>query len=127
MTWEYVLIALIVGFIIGVLLVRFGNTKLHNQQALQAKLEKKTHELEEYHKELISHFARSAELLDNMAQDYRQLYQHMPKSSLELRSDMQIQNNSFNYRLTELDNDQASVKLPPKDYSEGSSGLFRSI
>lgn len=129
MTWEYALIGLIVGFIIGALLVRFGNTKLRNQQALQAELEKKNHELEEYRKELVSHFARSAELLDNMAQDYRQLYQHMAKSSHELMPDMPIQNNPFNYRLTESesDNDQAPVNLPPKDYSEGASGLFSTI
>ncbi|MFP3029392.1 MAG: Z-ring associated protein ZapG [Arsenophonus sp.] len=127
MTWEYLLIALIVGFIIGVLLIRFGNTKIRNQQALQTELEKKTHELEEYHKELIKHFARSAELFDNMAKDYRQLYQHMPKSFHELISDIPIKNNSFKYRLTELDNDQSFINSQPKDYSEGSSGLFRSI
>ncbi|MGP1958440.1 MAG: Z-ring associated protein ZapG [Arsenophonus sp. NC-CH8-MAG3] len=127
MIWEYTLIGLIAGFIIGALVVRFGNTKLRNQKALQDALKKKNHELEEYRKELINHFACSAELLDNMAQDYRKLYQHMAKSSHELISDLPIQNNFFNYRLTELDNNQANINLPPKDYSEGSSGLFRSI
>ncbi|MGP1927505.1 MAG: Z-ring associated protein ZapG [Arsenophonus sp. NC-QC1-MAG3] len=125
MIWEYALIGLIVGFIIGALVVRFRNTKLHNQQTLQDELKKKNHELEEYHKELINHFAYSAELVDKMAKDYRQLYQHIVKSSHELMSDMPIQNNFFNYHLTKLDNNQAHINLPPKDYSEGSSGLFR--
>ena len=84
MTWEYALIGLVVGIIIGAVAMRFGNRKLRQQQALQYELEKNKAELEEYREELVSHFARSAELLDNMAHDYRQLYQHMAKSSNNL-------------------------------------------
>ncbi len=80
MTWEYALIGLVVGIIIGAVAMRFGNRKLRQQQALQYELEKNKAELEEYREELVSHFARSAELLDNMAHDYRQLYQHMAKA-----------------------------------------------
>ncbi|KMW74075.1 cytochrome D ubiquinol oxidase subunit III [Photorhabdus luminescens subsp. luminescens] len=127
MTWEYALIGLVVGFVIGALVMRFGNTKLRQQKALQTELENNKSELEEYRKELVGHFAHSAELLDNMARDYRQLYQHMAKSSHELMPNMPVQDNPFNYRLTEseADNDQAPVKMPPKDYSDGASGLFR--
>ena len=46
--------------------MRFGNRKLRQQQSLQYELEKNKAELEEYREELVSHFARSAELLDNM-------------------------------------------------------------
>lgn len=80
MTREYALIGLVVGIIIGAVAMRFGNRKLRQQQALQYELEKNKAELEEYREELVSHFARSAELLDNMAHDYRQLYQHMAKA-----------------------------------------------
>ncbi|EMI5490837.1 DUF1043 family protein [Providencia stuartii] len=129
MTWEYALIGLVIGFIIGALVVRYGNPKLRQQKTAQAELDKKSTELEEYRKELVGHFARSAELLDNMARDYRQLYQHMAQSSSELMPDMPAQDNPFNYRLTEseADNDQAPVKMPPRDYSDGASGLFRPI
>ncbi|AFH94660.1 TPA: Z-ring associated protein ZapG [Providencia stuartii] len=129
MTWEYALIGLVIGFIIGALVVRYGNPKLRQQKTAQAELDKKNTELEEYRKELVGHFARSAELLDNMARDYRQLYQHMAQSSSELMPDMPAQDNPFNYRLTEseADNDQAPVKMPPRDYSDGASGLFRPI
>ncbi|MDR0218381.1 MAG: DUF1043 family protein [Enterobacteriaceae bacterium] len=129
MTWEYALIGLVIGFIIGALAVRFGSTKLRQQNAEQAELEKNRAELEEYRKELVSHFARSAELLDNMARDYRQLYQHMAKSSNELMPDMPMQENPFNYRLSEpkTDNQKVTSDRPPRDYSEGASGLFRPI
>ena len=77
-------------------------------------------ELEEYREELVSHFARSAELLDNMADDYRQIYQHMAKSSSNLLPGMSPENNPFRNRLAESEagNDQAPVQMP-RDYSEG--------
>ena len=61
-----------------------------------------------------------------MARDYRQLYQHMAKSSNNLLPDLPMQENPFRYRLTEAeaDNDQAPVEMP-RDYSEGASGLLR--
>ncbi|MEC5319958.1 Z-ring associated protein ZapG [Brenneria populi subsp. brevivirga] len=127
MTWEYALIGLIAGIIIGAVAMRFGNRKMRQQQALQHELEKSKAELEEYRQELVGHFARSAELLDNMARDYRQLYQHMAKSSNNLLPDVPGQDNPFKYRLTEAeaDNDQAPVDMPPRDYSDGASGLLR--
>lgn len=108
MTWEYALIGLVVGIIIGAVAMRFGNRKLRQQQALQYELEKNKAELEEYREELVSHFARSAELLDNMAHDYRQLYQHMAKSSNNLLPDSMADANPFRNRLeeSEASNDQ---------------------
>ncbi|PLY38073.1 Z-ring associated protein ZapG [Pectobacterium aquaticum] len=127
MTWEYALIGLVVGIIIGAVAMRFGNRKLRQQQVLQNELEKSKTELEDYRQELVGHFARSAELLDNMADDYRQLYQHMAKSSNNLLPHVPGQDNPFKYRLTksEADNDQAPVNMPPRDYSDGASGLLR--
>lgn len=127
MTWEYALIGLIAGIIIGAVAMRFGNRKMRQQQALQHELEKNKAELEEYRQELVGHFARSAELLDNMADDYRQLYQHMAKSSNNLLPDVPGQDNPFKYRLTEAeaDNDQVPVDMPPRDYSDSASGLLR--
>lgn len=126
MTWEYALIGLVVGIAIGAIAVRFGSSKLRQQQTLQNELEKSKSELEEYRQELVGHFAHSAELLDKMANDYRQLYQHMAKSSSSLLPDMLQQDNPFRYRLTEseADNDQAPIEMP-RDYSEGASGLLR--
>ncbi|WP_114192561.1 Z-ring associated protein ZapG [Edaphovirga cremea] len=126
MTWEYALIGLVVGIAIGAVAMRFGNRKLRQQQSLQTELEKSKTELEEYRQELVGHFARSAELLDNMATDYRQLYQHMAKSSNNLLPDMPVADNPFRYRLgdSEADNDQAPVEMP-RDYSGSASGLLR--
>jgi uncharacterized membrane-anchored protein YhcB (DUF1043 family) len=104
--------------------MRFGNRKLRQQQALQFELEKNKTELEEYREELVSHFARSAELLDNMADDYRQLYQHGEKSSSLLPDAMADANPFRNVWQNRAGNDQAPVQMP-RDYSEGASGLLR--
>lgn len=53
MTWEYALIGLVVGIIIGAVAMRFGNRKLRQQQALQYELEKNKAELDEYREELV--------------------------------------------------------------------------
>ena len=108
MTWEYALIGLVVGIIIGAVAMRYKA------------------ELDEYREELVSHFARSAELLDTMAHDYRQLYQHMAKSSSSLLPELSAEANPFRNRLAESEasNDQAPVQMP-RDYSEGASGLLR--
>ena len=126
MTWEYALLGLVAGIIICAVAMRFGNRKLRQQQALQYELEKNKAELEEYREELVSHFAHSAELLDNMADDYRKIYQHMAKSSSNLLPGMAAENNPFRNRLaeSEANNDQAPVQMP-RDYSEGASGLLR--
>ena len=60
MTWEYALIGLVVGIVIGAVAMRFGNRKLRQQQVLQNELEKSKTDLEEYRQELVGHFARSA-------------------------------------------------------------------
>lgn len=126
MTWEYALIGLVVGIIIGAVAMRFGSRKLRQQQALQYELEQKKAELDTWREELVGHFAHSAELLDNMADDYRQLYQHMAKSSSNLLPEMSAESNPFRNRLSESEasNDQAPVQMP-RDYSEGASGLLR--
>lgn len=125
MTWEYTLIGLVVGFIIGALTIQFGNHNLRQQQTLQHKLAKSKSELDEYREELTSHVARSAELLNNMADDYSKLYQYMRTSSNSLLPDQRAQDKQCRYRLTEAeaDNDQIPAEMQSRDYPEIGGGL----
>lgn len=125
MTWEYAMMGLVVGFIIGALVIRFGNKKFRQQHSMQCQLEKTKAELDDYREELTNHFARSAKLLDNMARDYRQLYQHMAKGSNTLMSNFSGEKKPFDWQLTEAeaDNDQAPVQIP-RDYSDNPSELL---
>ncbi len=124
MTWEYGLIGLVIGIIVGAVAMRFGNKNRRELRSMQYELEKSKAELADYCEELTNHFAQSIELLDNMARDYRQLYQHMAKGSNDLLPNLPSRKNPFAYQLTEADNDQAPVQIP-RDYSEGASGLLR--
>lgn len=126
MTWEYGLIGLAAGIIIGALAMRFGISKLHQQKSSHDKLDTGKKDLEAYRQELAKHFAYSTELLDNLAKDYHQLYQHMIQSSSDLLPGRPVQENPFNYRLTGADNDYTSVGEPPRDYSDKASGLLHS-
>ncbi|UDG80174.1 Z-ring associated protein ZapG [Candidatus Steffania adelgidicola] len=143
MTWEYALTGLMIGIIIGVLAMRFGTHQIRQHQTLRYELEKSQAELDEYRKELTSHFARSAELLNNIADSYRQLYQHMAKSSNSLLPNQSREDNPFHYALLETEtvaheeenintdvntregNDKISAERQPRDYPEITSGLLR--
>ncbi|MGP4123587.1 MAG: Z-ring associated protein ZapG [Sodalis sp. (in: enterobacteria)] len=127
MTWEYVLIGMVLGMIIGTVAMRFGTRKLRQQQTLQHELKKSQVELDEYREKLTGHCARGAELLDNMADDCRQLCQHMAKGSNSLLPDQCREDYPFRYRMPEAesDNDQIPAEMQPRDYSESASGLLR--
>jgi len=58
MTWEYGLIGLVVGIIVGAVAMRFGNKKLREQRSMQYELEKSKAELADYREELTNHFAQ---------------------------------------------------------------------
>ncbi|MXP67807.1 Z-ring associated protein ZapG [Pantoea sp. Aalb] len=126
MTWEYGIMGLITGIIIGAVTMRFGNKKLREQNNIQYKLQQSKIELANYREEISNHFERSAELLDNMAHDYRKFYNHIAKNSNKLLSHKINGKNLFTYKFkeTEIDNDQLPVQTP-RDYSEESSGLLR--
>lgn len=124
MTWEFALIiGLVAGLIIGALVMRFGSSKLRNQQGLQEELEKNKAELEQYKQGLMSHFERSAQLLENVADDYRQLCQHMAESSTALLPEITQQLNFLPSKHEEKA--LPPVEEPPRDYSNNASGLLR--
>lgn len=127
MTWEYGLIGLVVGVIVGVIATRFGSRKLRDQHALQYELEKTKDELKEFKLELNQHFSRSSELLENMSQNYRDLYQHMSSGATTLLPEQTAKENAFIWQQAEnrTDKDQPPLEMP-RDYSEQASGLLRS-
>ncbi|MGL9734408.1 MAG: ZapG family protein [Symbiopectobacterium sp.] len=127
MTWEYALIGLVVGIIIGAVAMRFGSSKLQQQQALQSELEKSKAELETYRRELVVILPQR----QFVGQHGKRLLSVVPiydKSSSNLLADLPMQDNLFRYRLTEAEAanaDQVPVSMPPRDYSDSASGLLR--
>lgn len=127
MTWEYGIIGLVVGLVMGAVAMRFGSSKLRDQHAVQYELEKTRAELQDNKQELSNHFAKSAELLDEMTNSYRELYQHMAQSSQNLLPEEPAVREAFQHRLTGAAKHQdADTIQMPRDYSENASGLLRS-
>ncbi|CAK9883673.1 MAG: Inner membrane protein YhcB [Candidatus Erwinia impunctatus] len=127
MTWEYALIGFIIGVVIGALAMRYGNRKLREQRSLQYELEKTKSELADHRNEVNQHFAKSAEMLDTMAHDYRQLYQHMAKGASELLPGMSGEDNPFALQSPERnphETEPQQIEMP-RDYPDSATGLLR--
>lgn len=160
MAWEYALIiGIIVGIILGVIIIRLNGSGAQ-QKALQEELDKTKEELEQYRSNISEHFKRSSVLLNNMVNEYSQLYNHISKASHEFSTDHESLPNPFDFRVvdatsttveqesneevnalvdladdkpiqaeetpvTEETETEVKKEEPPRDYSEGASGLLR--
>ena len=112
--WQAALIGLVVGFVIGYFLLRLTKESAKKQVKTEAELRVAKEQLESQKQQLEKHFAESADLLKSLAQDYQKLYQHLAHSSTQLLPKLNDSNVS-----------PSKTEDPPKDYSEGSSGLFK--
>ena len=124
--WQAALIGLVVGFVIGYFLLRLTKESAKKQVKTEAELRVAKEQLESQKQQLEKHFAESADLLKSLAQDYQKLYQHLAHSSTQLLPEL---NDSTLFQHSLLDEKgnvpQSKTEDPPKDYSEGSSGLFK--
>ncbi|MFC0309660.1 YhcB family protein [Gallibacterium trehalosifermentans] len=121
--WQILLIGLIIGFFIGYLVARFTNGSVKAQKQTQQELRKAQDTIAEQKAQLEKHFVETADLMKSLAQDYQKLYQHFANSSTNLLPD----NHKEIFALTQ-ENPTLTDKPKqeqPKDYSEGSSGLFK--
>ncbi|TYA33531.1 YhcB family protein [Aggregatibacter actinomycetemcomitans] len=125
--WQAALIGLVIGFIIGYFLLRITKESAKKQVKIEAELRVAKEQLESQKQQLEKHFAESADLLKSLAQDYQKLYQHFAQSSTRLLPELN-DNSLFQHDLLDdKDNPMNSQNTDdqPKDYSGGSSGLFK--
>ncbi len=73
-------IAVIVGFFIGRLSSGEGKEKKANQQ----RLEKAEQELAEYREKVTTHFQGTAQLVERMNENYREVYHHLAQGAQQL-------------------------------------------
>lgn len=131
MSWIIAISIFIAGIFIGYIVSRLTNKTQNQQISLKKDLDKSKYELEQYRQELVDHFARSAELLDNVSKDYSKLYEHMAKTSAELMPNLPTQDNPFAQRITTLEQVKNNEPIEdevmdhqPRDYANGATGLF---
>ncbi|MCK3658965.1 hypothetical protein A4G18_09650 [Pasteurellaceae bacterium Pebbles2] len=126
--WQAAGIGLAVGFVLAYVLISLTKGSVKKQTATQNELHKAKEELGRQKQLLEKHFAESADLFKTLAQDYQKIYRHLAKSSEQLLPDSKdkslfLQSFINSDKSTAVDDENKDN--PPKDYTEGSSGLFK--
>ncbi|WP_392566384.1 DUF1043 family protein [Utexia brackfieldae] len=125
----YLAIGAIVGAILGVIIASILSPRARRYNQVKRELDATKQELISQKQMIVKHFSHSAELLDNMAKEFRTLYQHMAENSNALLAD--IDPNSPEYSPLKIIKEKtptvtASIaEEPPKDYSGSPSGLLK--
>ena len=85
--WLFVVVVFAVGGILGFAFftLRYRNSK--RLKKLQDDLDAKTEELEVYREDVSEHFLRTAELVDNLTQSYKAVYDHLEGGAYQLVGD----------------------------------------
>lgn len=113
-----VLVALVVGFIIGRFTSRAGDAA-----KLQTAYNKSRKELEQVKRDIGDHFTGSAALLEQLDEQYQRLYQYMAEQNQKLCGE----NGSFKHEQIDTTGtlDEYGVDVQPLDYSGEPSGLLK--
>ncbi|WP_392560957.1 DUF1043 family protein [Orbus sturtevantii] len=126
----YLIMGLVLGAIIGIIITNVFSSKARKYEQMKRELEVTKQELATQKQMIIKHFSHSAEILDNMAKEFRRLYQHMADNSNNLVSQEDL--NTLNLTPTMNINTDKTVleskiqgSTPPKDYSNNPSGLLK--
>lgn len=122
----YIIIGLIIGFIMGIIFINFVSQKGRKYAKIKRELEQAQEELASQKQMMVKHFSHSAEILDNMAKDFRRLYQHIAETSGQFVTsddmpmiDLEAVNNDISVK------NELTLEKQPKDYSDNPSGLFK--
>lgn len=120
MTWEYIFIGLLIGIFIGIFAMHYKNHNiLRNHKILKNELQNNEIKLHKYQQELNHHFTHSIELLNKMADNYRQLYHNIKKSANFFLPNTHIQDNLYTFHTKQKNIDTETLPIePPRDYSE---------
>lgn len=81
--WIVTLVALGIGALIGFLLGRSGGSSSREQELVD-ELDNARAELEEYKRQVGSHFETTAELINGLTDQYRKVHQHLASSAEQL-------------------------------------------
>lgn len=87
-----------IGLIVGGLFMYFA-TKGQSKNDSVREVEQK---LENYQNEVEGHFAKTADLIDNLTDSYKEVFEHLSESAEKLLSEEQIQNQLINRRSREV-------------------------
>ncbi|MBR9827236.1 MAG: YhcB family protein [Oceanospirillales bacterium] len=126
--WVVTLVALGIGALIGFLLGRAGGSS-SREQTLVDELDSARAELEQYKRQVGTHFETTAELVNGLSEQYRKVHQHLANSaeslcpglpaSAALQHELEPAQNAAIPTVTDAldNNDQEELPEPPRDYA----------
>jgi uncharacterized membrane-anchored protein YhcB (DUF1043 family) len=117
-------IALIVGIVLGVLFTRLLSADSRKQRDLERSVDRLLQQQKDYQHQVVEHFTDTAALLNNLAESYRDVHNHLAKGATALCDD---ESGSILRPIPETpiaqitgEPDLASVQ-PPRDYAPKAS------
>ena len=128
-TWLVALVAFIIGAGIGILIFKGSHSDEVKIRKLEDDLEQKEHDMELYRQSVTAHFSRTSELVNNLTENYVEVYKHLaegsetlvdPKNTPPLLGKQQA-NTLVSFineaeEQAETDKEESPVE-PPKDYA----------
>ena len=81
--WLISIVSLLIGAVIGFLMGRSGNTS-NRQAELAEQLENANKELESYKEEVSQHFEKTASLVNNLTNSYKDVHEHLATGAVDL-------------------------------------------
>ncbi len=96
--WILILSAGLLGLAIGVAVMYLLNQRKGQQHSVR-EMEKK---LDDYQHKVEDHFAKTADLIDNLTDSYQAVFSHLSESAEELLTDEQIRQQLINRRSREV-------------------------
>ena len=145
LVWQISLLALVAGLLIGAMGYRFFAPSIKHAEEVQSELDKAREDLNQYKADVSQHFDRTAELVNDLAQNYVNVYQHLadgaqtlgasksfnelygqgqgnPAIALDDRSDAEHEMDSSAVHATDKDtstmsdDEHADIREAPADY-----------
>ncbi|UBO74433.1 YhcB family protein [Aeromonas rivuli] len=113
----------VAALIIGVLIGRFS-VRSRDAGRLERELSTARKDMESYQGQINTHFADSAALMEQLAEQYQTLYRHMAEQSKFLAKAEEPLFREQEVEPTQA-KDEESQGLPPRDYAGSASGLLK--
>jgi len=139
MDWTINILFLVIGGAIGFIIAKLTAGRSQTDNAVTIKNQQLEAEMEQYKQDVEQHFADSANLLGNMAQEYSNVYKHMAQAQKSLLPDSDLtikipfiepkEPSLVKEALEEVEieaaaNDAKNDSAQPNDYVSGSHGII---
>jgi len=120
--------AFIAGCLLSLLLNRSLSPSEKKSRALETRLQETEEKLTNYQQEVTDHFAQTAQLVNNLTQNYKDVHEHLAGSALKLANvdiSRQLLSTSINANDEALSTNEYTFQ-PPKDWAPGEGALSES-